>query len=271
MRAFEVTNPLRQKFTKTDLAKYENTWDQYPHLVSLGAEKNFIKFTADLVDRGYPAVDEDSFQRLVAKAILFRTAEKLVGAQGFGGFRAQIVTYTLAWLSHSTSQRIDLGRTWREQVLSEALCSAIVIVSKPAYDHIVNPPPTRKNPGEWCKREECWEQFRKVDIKIPSGLETELLDIGRPTSPRRNAPPSEQVVTDPEILKAIARVSEVPGETWFKISHWAKETDNLHPWQRGLSFSLGRLAGKKPPSAKQAVQAIKILDEAHRRGFRSEA
>ena len=34
MRAFEAINPLRQKFTKTDLAKYENSWDQYPHLVA---------------------------------------------------------------------------------------------------------------------------------------------------------------------------------------------------------------------------------------------
>jgi hypothetical protein len=144
------------------------------------------------------------------------------------------------------------------------------MVSKHAHDHIVNPPPNRKNPGEWCKREECWDQFRKADIRVLSGLEAELVDTGRPASARRNAPASEQVATDPEIVKAIARVTEVPGQTWFKISHWAKETDNLQPWQRGLSFSLGRMAGRKPPSAKQAVQAIKILEEAERRGFRSE-
>jgi hypothetical protein len=270
MRTFEGINPLKQKFTKTDLAKFENTWDQYPHLVSLGAEKNFIRFTADLVEHGYPAVDEGYFQRLVAKAILFRTAEKLVGAEGYGGFRAQIVTYTLAWLSHHTSQRVDLDRIWREQSLSEELRNAIVRVSKHAHDHIVDPPPSRKNPGEWCKREECWEEFRKAAIPVPSGLEAELVDTGRPVFARRNAPASEQVVTDPAILKAIERVSEVPGETWFKISHWAKETDNLQPWQRALSFSLGRIAGRKPPSAKQAVQAIKILEEAERRGFRSE-
>jgi hypothetical protein len=268
MRAFEGVNPLRQKFTKTDLAKYENTWDQYPHLVSLGAEKNFIRFTADLVDRGYPTVDEDYFQRLIAKAILFRTAEKLVGAQGYGGFRAQIVTYTLAWLSHQTSQRMDLDRIWKEQKLPTALGNSIVVVSGHAHDHITNPPPSRKNPGEWCKREECWEQFKKVPIAISPELESELVDTGRPSA-RRNVPAAEQPVMDPEALKAIARVTEVPGETWFNISHWAKETDNLKPWQRGLSFSLGRMAGRKPPSAKQALQAIKILEEAQRRGFRT--
>jgi hypothetical protein len=57
MRAFDAES-MRQKFTKTDLAKY-STWDQYPHLVSMGAEKNFIRFTALLVDKGYPTVDAD--------------------------------------------------------------------------------------------------------------------------------------------------------------------------------------------------------------------
>src|SRR5262249_32667367 len=149
MRAFEVVNPLRQKFTKTDLAKYENTWDQYPHLVCLGAEKNFLKFTTVLVDKGYPTVDEDYFRRLIAKATLFKTAEKLVGAQGYGGFRAQIVTYTLAWLSHATAQRINLEKIWQEQRVSETLCDMITAVSKFANEHIINPPPNRRNPGEW--------------------------------------------------------------------------------------------------------------------------
>ena len=96
----------------------------------MGAEKNFIKFTALLVDKGYPTVDEDYFQRLVAKAILFRTAEKLVGAQGYGGFRAQIVTYTLAWLSHSTAQRIDLERVGRNRK-RQKLCAIQSSRSRP--------------------------------------------------------------------------------------------------------------------------------------------
>ena len=272
MRAFEALNPLRQKFTKTDLAKYENTWDQFPNLVSLGAEKNFIKFTALLVDKGYPVVDDDYFQRLVAKAIMFRAAEKLIGAQGYGGFRAQIVTYTLAWLSHSTAQRIDLERIWKEQKLSEALSDAITSVSKRANEHIVNPPPNRRNPGEWCKREECWEAFRKETIPLPRALAGELLDTSRPGAMMQSASGAGSAAADPEVAQAIKRVMEVQAETWFNISRWAKETDNLLPWQRGLAFSLGKLVGNsRPPSAKQAAQGVKILDESERRGFKHES
>lgn len=44
-KKFKETHPL---FTKTDLAKYENTWDQLPFYVSEGAQKNFRRFTVRL-------------------------------------------------------------------------------------------------------------------------------------------------------------------------------------------------------------------------------
>ncbi len=49
-----------------------------------------------------PDVDRAYCQRLIAKAILFRATEKIVSAQQFGGYRANIVTYTIAMLSHDT-------------------------------------------------------------------------------------------------------------------------------------------------------------------------
>jgi AIPR protein/Abortive infection phage resistance protein N-terminal domain len=270
MRAFEAVNPLRQKFTKTDLAKYENAWDQFPHFVCLGAEKNFLRFTASLAEKGYPVVDEHYFHRLIAKAILFKTAEKVVGAQGYGGFRAQIVAYTFSWLSHRTAQRVDLDRIWKEQKLSEALTAAIVLVSKHAYTHVVNPPPNRRNPGEWSKREDCWYAFRDKAVDLPTDLEGELIDTSRPV-PNGTVRTDHSVgpaPNDPKVEADVRRVMEVPAETWFNISRWAKETNNLLPWQRALAFSLGRLAKtERTPSAKQAIQGVKILDESQRRGF----
>ena len=56
-RAFKTMHPLRQKFTKADVAKFEHSWDQLPHIVSRGAEKNFREFMIRLGDktpgRGY--------------------------------------------------------------------------------------------------------------------------------------------------------------------------------------------------------------------------
>ncbi len=78
-RAFRTLHPLRQKFTKADAAKFEHSWDQLPHIVSRGAEKNFREFMIRLGDKSR-AVDAAYCQRLIAKAILFRATEKIVSA-----------------------------------------------------------------------------------------------------------------------------------------------------------------------------------------------
>ena len=136
-KKFKETHPL---FTKTDLAKYENTWDQLPFYVSEGAQKNFRRFTVRLNQAKNKLPDEVYYQHLIAKAILFRQTEKLVSRQQYGGYRANIVTYTLAYLSFKTAQRIDLGRIWKEQGLTPALENEIVEVSRFVQQKITNPP-----------------------------------------------------------------------------------------------------------------------------------
>ena len=72
----------------------------------------------------------------------------------------------------------------------------------------------------------------------------------------------------PEEARLIAEIESVRAETWFAVSHWAKETNNLQPWQRGIAFGIGRLlAAGRSPSTKQAIQGKKLYDEATRLGF----
>src|SRR6202011_1885872 len=75
---FKRTHPPGQKFTKTDLAKFENSWDQAPEIVSRGAEKNFREFAIRLAKRGHVDVDEAFFHHVIGRAILFRRAERLI-------------------------------------------------------------------------------------------------------------------------------------------------------------------------------------------------
>ena len=50
LRQIRESVPPWRKITKTDLARFLNAWDQKPHVVSLGAQKNFIEFMKDLED-----------------------------------------------------------------------------------------------------------------------------------------------------------------------------------------------------------------------------
>ena len=264
-KAWEAIHPRRQMITKTDLAKYEDTWSQLPHIVSRGAQKCYLDFMDRLDARGAFLPDDAYFRRVVARAILFKDTERIVSRQRFGGYRANIVTYTLAWLSHRTAKRIDLESIWAAQGLTPTLSDFIELVSLGAHEHVTNPP-GGQNITEWCKKERCWEQFREIDIELPVGVEADLLTRDRAS--RTSDHTLDEQATSAEAA-SIARVGAVPAETWFNLATWAKDTQTLMPWQRGLAFSLGRLAGAgRSPSRRQAAHGEKILDEARSLGFR---
>lgn len=167
-RIFEETYPKSQMFTKTDLAKFQHTFEQLPHFVSRGAQKNFAEFTAQWADKkDVTIVDSDYFKHLIAKAILFKVTEKIVQQQKFGGYRANIVTYTLAYLSASAPQYIDLDYIWKHQILPIALQEVIKKVSVKVYEAITAPPEGKsKNVTEWCKQLDCWNKVKSLNIKL---------------------------------------------------------------------------------------------------------
>lgn len=266
-REFKAVHPLNQKFTKTDLAKFENTWDQLPWVVSLGAEKNFREFMLRLGRRGSSfKPDQQYFEYLVAKAILFRSSEKLIGSLGLGGYRAQTVAYTLAKLSHVSGQRIDLKEIWRNQELPEVLSGAIDDLGQRVHQALIESAGTR-NVAEWAKKEDCWKVVLDLDWSLPSELVEQLGAV-----PPRTRQTSENAIgeqlTDEERAD-MELISGVSGETWFELAKWAKETNNLASWQRGIAFSLGKLtSADRTPSRKQTVQGAKIVREAQRLGFK---
>lgn len=262
-KEYKETHPL---FTKTDLAKYENTWDQLPWQVSEGAQKNFRRFMIRLKERKGFIPDEVYYQNLIAKAILFRQAEKLIQKQQYGGYRANIVTYTLAFLSFKTAQRIDLERIWKEQSLTQALGNAIIEISGFVHQLIVNPP-GGANIGEWCKKEACWLTIREHSYELGSSLQSELLSVARPAASKQLATGSINTLTEDEqaLINIAAAIS---AETWFALSRWAKETNNFQPWQRSLLFSVGTLVSRgQKPSIKQATHAVNAYNEALKKGF----
>ena len=264
-KAFKIQYPLKQKFLKTDVAKWVNSWGGMPWMVSRGAEKNFRAFMAEL-DGATPTRNIDYVRQLLAKGILFRATEKIVTQQSFGGYRANIVTYSIAKLALASGQRLDLDRIWRDQYVTDATADALAEISRIA-NKVITQPSGGTHVGEWTKKETCWARLAEADWTVPAALVVELaseaqggMTIGDSEGPRGSA-------ADPEDL---ARVMAVEAETWFALSNWARETDSLQPWQRGLAYSLGRLAGRGgEPSAKQAKQGVIILDQAMALGFRA--
>ncbi len=137
----------------------------------LGAEKNFNKFAERMEDEGEPVVDQNYFKHAVAKAILWRTTEKVFDNLDLDGYRANSVAYTVGWLSEQSAHRIDLDRIWYEQRVSQTLCDAIKIVCTAAHNHITS---QEGNPGEASKHDACWKAFQTAELFEPPAWRNEL-------------------------------------------------------------------------------------------------
>ena len=260
-RQWKALHPLNQKFTKTDLAKFENTWELLPHIVSTGAEKNFREFAKRIKDRDAQPPTQRQFEEVAARAIVLRRAEQIVSRQALGGYRANIVTYSVARVLHATAGRIDLGRIWREQDISAALEEAIRRAALAIHPILTNPPNAR-NITEWCKRPECWAAVRDVSIPLPSALGDELLQVGRPSEAA-----GDDGLSDAD-RQNVARVGSLHPDVWLRLSRWAAETRSLSGWQRQIAYTLGRQGRQgRSASAEQARQGIQILEEAMELGF----
>jgi hypothetical protein len=263
-KTFSLEHPSQQRFTKTDVAKFENTWDQLPHIVSRGAQKNFSDYMIRLAGRDQLTVDRSYFERLIGKAILFRSAERIVQRQEFGGYRANIVTYTIALLSNSTSQRINLERIWRDQALSSALQETIAKVSHEVH-HILTNPPNAQNITEWCKSEKCWDAVRTGASREAVGLIRDEL-LGTDDARRENRRAVSEYSAS--YVQNLERVVGVSSEGWHTLAVWGAETNALDPSQRKLALSISRaISSGRSITSEDAEKAVAILDRADELGF----
>jgi len=148
-------------FALRTVANVEYAWPGLPCLVCLGAEKNFNKLAERMEENGEPAVDQNYFKYTVAKAIFWRTAEKLFDTLELDGYRANSIAYGMAWMAEQSERRIDLEQIWNEQKLSPALCDGLKVVTAAAHKHITT---QSGNPGEVSKKETCWQEFRARNL-----------------------------------------------------------------------------------------------------------
>jgi hypothetical protein len=248
-KLFRTVNPPAQKFTKSDLAKFVHAWDQEPHLVSLGAEKNFVAFSERL-ETIPVAVDKDYCRGLVARAVLFRRTDRIVARQNFGGYKANIVAYTIAKLVHATAERIDLDRIWRDQDLSPALQSAVAELCTLVQKVITSPPPGRANIGEWTKRPECWTAIRELDWPVPADLCAELVE-------------PDTSATDLHLITATTATD------WTELAIWTGDGGLITTAQRRTATEIAHaLSNGWNPAGRHIRDGVALMRLARRYGFR---
>ena len=265
-KTFELQHPKHQVITKTDLAKYENSWARLPYVVSLGAQKNFAKFAERIApewERSESEFNELWFKQIVAKAILFQSTEKVVSSQKWyqGGYRANIVTYSVALLSQTISglggKVLNFDLLWKRQELPEELTRQLGEIAYEAFQVIVNPPAEFANITEWCKKEACWKSLCAKGLQLTDGTESFLVDLGEARASAKDARGTQKL--DNTLALITQMVSKPPGY-WRRASVWESDRHILSVTESGV---LALIATKRGfvPSDKQAV----VLAEAERK------
>ncbi|MGJ1396472.1 AIPR family protein [Sphingobacterium multivorum] len=172
---FLIENPKNQLVDKTLLAKAENSWNQFPNIVAKGAQDSFRKFAESingLLEKDNLSITETYYKESIAKVILFRKVERLVTQASWydGGFRAQTVTYTIAYLAaiiENSNLNLNFNRIWDDQDVPESVMNLIETIAEKVYFQITNPPAGYANVSQWTKNIKCWEQVRDIDIDFP--------------------------------------------------------------------------------------------------------
>lgn len=176
LRKLKTDIPASRKITKTDLAKFLNAWDRKPHHVSFGAQKNFERFMAGFSNgEDQPEAllpDVAAWKRMVAKAILFKTAHKLIRPM-FPAFQANVAAYTVSILSERIGDRLDLDRIWQNQSISGRLQEQIQIWAREVND-VLHQSANGRMISEWAKKAECWEAVLQAPLSDPLDGITEL-------------------------------------------------------------------------------------------------
>lgn len=269
-RRFKAEHPKPQMFTKTDLAKFENVWDDHPRWVNLGAQKNFARYAARIGsewEKSSDAFNEFYFKRVVARGLIFRAAERIVAAQHWynGGYRANIVAYSLAVIGEITKRRkesINFLGIWNTQKLDPVLEYAIAVVAGEVNDDITTPPQGISNISEWCKKESCWTRIQGrtefIANLLPSEFYDQLVSLDEHTATLRTAKQTQRIDNG---IEAQRKVVAITAAEWSRIYQTLHDKGILAPKEAGV-LKVAMQIPARLPSEKQSLVLLDILNKA---------
>ena len=268
---FDLENPRRQLFSKTDLAKFLNVWSGLPHTVSLGAQKNFAHFAQGIGqdwERNPDDFNEAWYRETVAKAIVFRSTERIVSDQPWyqGGYRANIVAYAIAKLAHDVTKMkhaVDFEAVWRRQSPSSSMETALADVAHAAHEVLIDPPHGISNVTEWAKQQACWARVSELKIEWPKGFLDELITQEDKQSADRTAQREQKLLDG---IEAQTAVVEAGGKFWEDALSWASKHRLLTPTDAGVLEVAKRIPTRLPSKA-QSHRLLEVLKKLQADGY----
>lgn len=275
---FEATYPKDLMFTKYDLAKFVCCFENKkvvvsergkakevilgPNIACLGNEKVFEYYFNHAMPKDANEIDSIYFEDVIAKAILFKDADKRYGTKrtgSIGDLKKTVVPYALALLYQAVDGRIDWYRIWERQCISSEMSDLIYMLMCKVNDYIRNNSPLDRF-DEWGKKQECWEELQNVDWDINiSSIKDDLYPVGQP--PRRIA---KEYGERNEFIEAHERkiVEAIPKEIWERIIEWGESNGTFNASQKiTIKEILRKVSNGQTLDQNEIERAIDIRDK----------
>lgn len=274
-KEFKEINPKSQMFSKTDLAKFLMVWENKPHIVSLGAQKNFSEFGKIIVpmwNKNDKEFNDMYYMHAIAKIIIFKACDKIVFKEPwYGGYKANIVAYTLSSISYLLSKEklsIDYSNIWKKQSIESYFEKEIKTISEYINNYITNTPENFTNVSEWCKKELCWTKLKDImnntsNLILSDEFKENMITKEELNYENKEAKKEQKIDNEMELLKKLYKFSP---QNWKDIIEWGQSNNQLISDE--VKF-LNLIPTGKYPSDKQLKRIVQILNKLQNEGMPS--
>lgn len=265
--AFDKKYPKNQAFSKVELAKYINAYQEVyegkkliiaPHIVVRGNEKNYAQFIANNLPDNEKKVNNIYFEDTIAKCILFKNADKRYGIKpnSIGEMKQVVVPYTISLLNIITNKKLDLYKIWKNQSVSPELSDFIFNLMKQVNQFILDTY-NGQHYIEKAKKEECWELVKNHSWVINlKDIKKDLIDEKNP--PKRN---EDIDIEEEELAHNKLVVKSIPPGLWSEILQWGKDSELLDITKQTIASNLAfKIRQNRNIADEEYQKGIEILD-----------
>lgn len=247
---FVAQHPKKQRFTKTDIAKWEMAWAGRPDIASKGGEQSFDFFHKKSLKTDSIVVDRNYFHQLIAKAIIYQSISEICKQNGIKGYINIICNYVLATLAWKSRESLDLDYIWNHQEIHPAMRVAIEQEADIVNKYILKLGQEGVNPSVKAKNEPFWKDITLRMVGLPE-LDKVLLSSNEDELTAENQAKIEQF-------------GKLPADIWRQLSVWGKNTRKLSLLERKKldhAFALSSADKKLPFNIISDVMDIYIKSQ----------
>ena len=217
-RDFVAQHPRKQRFTKTDIAKWEMAWDMRPDIASKGGEQSFDFFHKTQLKTDNILADRNYFHHLIAKAIIYQSIGDICKQNGIKGYINIICNYVLSTLAWKSRGNLDLDYIWNHQEIHPSLRPTIEMAVDIVNKYNMKLGQEGLNPSVKAKKDTFWKDITLRMVGLPE-LDKALLAV------------NEEELTAESQAK-IEQFEKLPSDTWRQLAIWGKDAKKLSLLER---------------------------------------